>query len=126
MGKKIVNRGLWIDGQRTKTEAFVGVRPTDQCSKCYDFGHHAARCERMTKCRICAANHETRRHVCTTCKTTAKECVHIKTVCVNCEQEHQANDVRCEMIRAIRGLTTKSSDPVNTAVSDADQDELML
>src|SRR5438270_3272201 len=80
LAKKIINRELWIDGRRTKTERFTEVKLTDQCSKCYGFDHHAVRCTKETRCRICAASHETRRHVCTTCKTTAKEREHIKTV----------------------------------------------
>ena len=124
LAKKIINRGLWIDGRRTKTERFTGVKPTDQCSKCYGFGHHAVRCTEQVRCRICAAPHETRLHVCTTCKTTAKECPHIKTVCVNCKQNHQANDARCEMIQTLRRSRTGGSKASGAA--EEDQDELML
>ena len=124
LAKTIINRGLWIDGRRTKTEKFTRVKPTDQYSKCYGFGHHAVRCTQETRCRICAAPHEIWQHVCTTCKTIAKECSYIKTVCVNCKQNHQANDARCEMIQTLR-----SSKAGKSKVSDAteeDQDELML
>jgi hypothetical protein len=113
LAKKIINRGIWVDGRRTITEKFMRVKPTDQCSKCYGFGHHAVRCTEETRCRICAASHATRQHICTTCKTTAKECRHIKTVCVNCKQEHQANDVRCEMIQTLRRSKTGVSEGEN-------------
>ena len=124
LAKKIINRGLWIDGRRTKTERFTEVKPTDQCSKCYSFGHYAVRCTEQVRCRICAASHETRLHVCTTCKTTAKECLHIKTVCVNCKQNHQANDLRYEMIQTLRCSKTGKSKTSDAA--EKDQDELML
>jgi hypothetical protein len=123
LAKKIVNRGIWIDGRRTKTEKYIEVKPTDQCSKCYGFGHHAVRCIEKTSCRICAAPHETRQHICTTCKTTAKKYQHIKTMCVNCKQKHQANDVRCEMIQTLRRSKTGSS---KVPTLEKDQDELML
>src|SRR5205807_587027 len=32
LAKKIVNRELWIDERRTKTEKYMRVKPTDQCS----------------------------------------------------------------------------------------------
>ena len=124
LAKKIINRGLWIDGRRTKIERFTEVKPTDQCSKCYSFSYYAVRCTEQIRCRICAAPHETRLHVYTTCKTTAKECLHIKTVCVNCKQNHQANDLRYEMIQTLRCSKIDKSKASDAA--EEDQDELML
>src|SRR5215213_395178 len=115
--EQVINAGLWIDGYRVKTEKFLTVRKTDQCGNCQEFGHHVTRCNKETKCGICAAAHNTSRHFCAKCKKTAQECAHYKLVCTNCKGAHRANDVRCEMIVALRKATTVTTNEKTTTTT---------
>src|SRR5437764_14193444 len=88
---------------------FVKSRSYDRGSRCQKFEHNATRCTRVMACRVCVAEHETKRHFCQACKVTAKPCQHIKALCANCEKKHEVNYTQCEMYLAVRNLTTTTT-----------------
>src|ERR1043166_9603030 len=98
---------------------FRSDRKTDQCTNCQSFDHHAVRCKYESRCRICAASHNTRQHVCTKCRKTAQKCTHIKTLCVNCKKSHRADDKNCEMMIAIhQSITTDNNTQQDTEMNE--------
>ena len=89
-------RGVNIAGRHCDTEIFASVRLNTQCINCQKFGHKHYQCKSPAKCNICAQSHETHNHECTTCKSKIA-CAHAILKCVNCNKNHQSNDIGCEM-----------------------------
>ena len=100
-------KGVNIAGRHCDTEIFTSVRPNTQCINCHKFGYKHYQCTYQAKCIICAQNHETHNHECTTCKSKIA-CAHVVVKCVNCNLNHQSNDERCEMIASLN--VRKSTD----------------
>ena len=96
--KYALRNKLVIAGTSVKTSEFVDIRPTTQCRNCQKFGHHQRICRHPTSCQLCAADHSTNLHTCSTCQST-KECPHTLFKCANCEGSHKATDLRCEVYR---------------------------
>ena len=100
-------KGVNIAGRHCDTEIFTSVRPNTQCINCQKFGHKHYQCKSQAKCSICAQNHETRNHECTTCKSKIA-CAHAIVKCANCNKNHQSNDENCEMVISLN--VRKSTD----------------
>ena len=96
--KYALRNKLVIAGTSVKTSEFVDIRPTTQCRNCQKFGHHQRICRHPTSCQLCAGDHSTNLHTCSTCQST-KECPHTLFKCANCEGSHKATDLRCEVYR---------------------------
>jgi hypothetical protein len=100
--RRFLKVGITVFGKTRKTAEYFTARPTDQCSKCQQFGHHWQRCNNPPKCGICADPfHETRTHVCTQCRSKTG-CTHMQAKCANCNGPHRASYQECETLLAIR------------------------
>ena len=89
-------RGVNIAGRHCDSEIFASVRPNTQCINCQKFGNKHYQRKSPAKCNICAQSHETHDHECTICKSKIA-CAHAILKCVNCNKNHQSNDIGCEM-----------------------------
>ena len=96
--KHALRNRLVIAGTPVKTSEFIDIRPTTHCRNCQKFGHHQRTCRHHTRCQLCAGDHPTNLHTCSTCQST-KECPHTQLKCANCEGSHKATDPRCEVYR---------------------------
>jgi hypothetical protein len=96
--KHALRNRIVIAGTPVRTSEFVDIRPSTQCRNCQKFGHHQRTCRHPTRCQLCAGQHSTSVHKCSTCQAT-KECSHTQFKCANCEGSHKATDHRCEVYR---------------------------
>lgn len=99
--KYCLQEGLVIAGLKVKVVNYKAFSPKTQCYKCQGYGHNPTTCRKPTKCRVCAKNHQTRDHKCTTCDSS-ELCSHVETKCSNCNGNHMANSTECEVFKAIR------------------------
>lgn len=97
-----IRNRLCIAGRSLKVETLYSITPTNQCNKCQGFGHLESRCSKPEKCRICAANHHTSQHKCSSCTSEGRASVLSLIKCANCGESHKANDTSCEVYRAIK------------------------
>lgn len=97
-----IRNRLYFAGRSLKVEALHRVAPSAQCKNCQGFGHLDARCRKKACCCLCAESHHTDQHVCSSCSTKGKTCVHTLLKCANCDKTHTANDPKCEVFRAIK------------------------
>ena len=100
-----IRNRLYLAGKSCRVEKLYSVQPTAQCSRCQGFGHLEARCMREQRCQICAENHNTTQHKCSSCPAKGKACVHTLLKCANCNHNHKANDLSCEVYRALKDRT---------------------
>jgi len=96
---------LYIAGSSVKTEKLLPFRADTQCSKCQRFGHPESKCRSTYKCRLCAENHPTDLHVCSTCSTRGKRCPHLVAKCCNCNDGHTADSKDCDVFLEARAKT---------------------
>ena len=96
--KYALRNRLVIAGTAVKTSEFLDIRPSTQCRNCQKYGHHQRSCRHPTRCQLCAGQHSTNMHQCSTCQAN-KECSHTQFKCANCEGSHKATDQRCEVYR---------------------------
>lgn len=108
--QRAIRNRLYMAGRSLKVEKQYSVAPTSQCSKCQGFGHLDSRCTRPEKCQICAGNHHTKLHRCTSCPSKGKACVHTLVKCINCGLNHKADDLSCEVYRALKDRPTQQSE----------------
>jgi prefoldin subunit 5 len=100
--RRLLKYGITIFGRQCKTEEYFSARPTDQCTKCQNFGHHPQRCTNTPVCGICAdPHHDTRTHNCLNCNSRYG-CEHKPAKCANCGGKHRSNSRECETLQAIR------------------------
>ena len=102
-----LNKGLLIAGRRVTVVKFKTHSQYSQCFRCQGFGHDPAKCTNRVACKLCAGKHYSRSHHCTTCQAST-ECDHIKLKCINCEGQHAANSLACEILKAVRGSPSRS------------------
>jgi len=109
--KKALRNRLIIAGVSVKTAIYNVSKPTDQCNKCQQFGHHFAKCQNTDKCQICAQNHNTRQHDCFLCPQIEKgtTCIHTVLKCSNCQETHRANSFECMTFKALQSISTSST-----------------
>ncbi len=109
--KKAVRNCLIIAGVSVKTATYSVSKPTDQCIKCQQFGHHFAKCHNTVKCQICAQEHNTRLHNCILCSQVEKgnTCIHTVLKCSNCQEMHRANSSECMTFKALQPISTSST-----------------
>ena len=100
-------KGVNIAGRHCDIEIFTSVRPNTECINCQKFGHKHYQCKSQAKYSICAQNHETRNHECTTCKSKIAS-AHVVVKCANCNKNHPTNDENCEMVISLN--VRKSTD----------------
>ena len=101
-----IRNRLYMAGRSLKVEKLYAVSPTTQCNKCQGFGHLDNKCTRPEKCQICAGGHHTSQHKCSSCPARGKACVHTLVKCANCNQNHKANDISCEVFRSLKDRTS--------------------
>jgi hypothetical protein len=75
----------------------------NQCKRCQGLGHLEYNCSKDYNCSICAKNHPTRLHLCTTCNAKGVVCIHTEIKCINCQKNHQATDKICEKFQTPQG-----------------------
>jgi hypothetical protein len=106
--KRLLKHGVVVFGQPRRTAEYFSARPTDQCTKCQQFGHHWQRCNGTQVCGICADKyHDTRTHICTTCNSRTG-CDHKPAKCANCPGKHRSNSTDCEVLQAMRNKTDEA------------------
>jgi hypothetical protein len=67
---RIMQKEAIVAEKVLKTFEFFSIRLTDQCHKCQKFNHISITCKQnFWTCNWCSENHETRLHVCSTCKS---------------------------------------------------------
>lgn len=88
----LIKRKIFIAGELCKIEKFIPKYI--QCEKCQKYGHTKFKCKNDYKCRICAQNHDSSAHFCSSCHTK-KQCYHMPIKCANCNLSHMANDHIC-------------------------------
>lgn len=116
--RAIKNR-LYIAGISAKVAKFIAISSTAQCKKCAGFGHSDLFCKKEPKCILCAENHITSTHFCTTCKKTNTKCNHLSIKCVNCKSiTHSADSKLCEVYLAIKNKDTYSKHTPNIPINE--------
>ena len=100
---------LYIAGISVRVEKLYSTAPSTQCSKCQGFGHLDSYCKRSPKCALCAENHATQQHHCSTCKAKGTRCQHLAPKCANCKEPHTANTKTCEVLLAIKSKANTST-----------------
>lgn len=61
---RLQKSGLRLLGHRYSVEAFEEEQPDMHCGRCARWGHIQVRCNRNTRCALCAQEHHTDRHRC--------------------------------------------------------------
>jgi hypothetical protein len=95
---QVIKTGLLIGAVQTRCAAYRDTQPTSQCNACQGYGHHSTICRKKVRCQLCAGDHNTRLHTCTTCQTTGKPCSHTVFKCANCQGPHRANTPTCQTL----------------------------
>lgn len=99
---KAIRNRLYIAGASMRAVECISIKP-NQCKRCQGFGHLEHNCSKDYNCSICAKNHPTRLHFCTTCKAKGVVCTHTEIKCINCQKHHQATDKICEKLQTPQG-----------------------
>ena len=100
--KRAIRHRLYIGGISIRVEKLYSVAPTTQCGKCQGYGHLDSHCRKSLRCRLCAENHATPQHACSSCPTKGARCPHLAPKCSNCKGAHTANSEVCEILLAIK------------------------
>ena len=96
---KALHQGLFIDSIYYKTIPFVQNRTQFiRCFKCHKFGHISAECQSGEKCGHCSENQLFR-----DCPNKNRE-----SKCANCNQNHPANYIQCDVYIKQLQTVTKS------------------
>ena len=127
---KALNSGLRFQCFYIRTEQFI-VYPDPgitRCFKCQNFGHIAARCERVMVCSLCGVEgHGWQSPDCTVNKNK-KNGITTKLTCVNCSGEHHTGSKSCQFYknekRRLYSEIAQKSEKVRTKASNiVKQDE---
>jgi len=95
--KRLCSDGLIWEAQIFDCEPFCADLRTQQCFKCYQFGHVARYCQKTARCGHCAAAaHVEGERSCPEVAPSGRK------RCVNCKGSHTAWDRRCPAARAQR------------------------
>ena len=62
------------------------------------FEHAKTNCKNVVTCNFCALTHDTNNHKCNKCNVMGKICSHINFKCINCNENHCANDKNCRIV----------------------------
>ena len=91
-----------------RTAIYATCKFTDQCKRCQKFEHLQTMCKNKETCQFCAENHNIRLHSCFQCFTQQKEitCAHTVYKCVNCDENHQANNEKCSVFKALQPISS--------------------
>jgi len=103
-----IKNGLTFYGSQFNVTKFKSFSEKTQCYKCQGFGHNPKNCNKKPVCRYCGKNHYTKTHVCRECKKDGL-CDHTQLKCVNCEGNHAADSINCEIVKAIKGSISKNT-----------------
>ena len=94
----VIKKGLLIRAVQTRGAAYRYTQPNSQCNACQGYGHHSTVCRTKIRCQLCAGEHNTRLHTCTTCQTTGKPCCNTIFKCANCQGPQRSNTATCETL----------------------------
>lgn len=93
--RRLCNEGLLWNAQMFTVEPYSPDLKTQQCFRCFGFGHIARYCEKTARCGHCAGTKHT---------GGGEDCPTIKAGenkhCINCKGPHAAWDQRCPTVRA--------------------------
>ena len=113
----VIKKGLLIGAVQTRCTAYRDTQPNSQCNACQGFGHHSTVSRKKVRCQLCAAEHNTRHHVCPTCQTTGKPCSHTTLKCANCQGPHKANSPTCQTLLDINKASKDNKATPDTATN---------
>ena len=114
---QVIKTGLLIGAVQTRCAAYRDTQPTSQCNACQGYGHHSTVCRKKIRCQLCAGEHNTRLHTCTTCQTTGKPCSHTVFKCANCQGPHRANTATCQTLIDISKASKDTKTTPNPATT---------
>lgn len=97
-----IRNRVYIAGISARVEKVYSTPMNAQCRQCQGFGHLENRCRNHAKCQICGESHPTVQHLCNTCQTRGKKCMHTLPKCANCKEPHTADAKDCEVRLAIQ------------------------
>jgi hypothetical protein len=118
-------RDLFMFGSPCKIKKWIDKPRLRQCTDCWGLGHVARACKRKSKVRVrcccCGGSHSesNHRHECKKCENIpeSQPCTHFH--CVNCKEEHAADDPSCPSRRLYKmpiSVLSHSSQPNNEEV----------
>ncbi len=105
---KALKRSIVVAGLFKRTAVYRINKPSDQCPKCQKFGHSQYKCQGTETCGFCGAAHHTDDHNCIICKSK-KSCTHIPPKCANCNENHMANNPKCDYFLATKPYYIKQN-----------------
>ena len=101
--KRAISNRLFIAGISAKVVKYITTPSTSQCTRCAGFGHSETLCKRAKKCILCAEDHTSKQHYCSTCEKTSTKCLHLSMKCANCSSTtHMADSKLCEVYLAVK------------------------
>ncbi|KZT31169.1 hypothetical protein SISSUDRAFT_963580, partial [Sistotremastrum suecicum HHB10207 ss-3] len=92
--KLLDQRVVWCYGRACYTAKYIERPPTKYCSNCQSLYHRTIQCKTSARCRICAQDHHTDNHICSTCHSKTA-CEHTPAKCCNCGGPHEAGTRSC-------------------------------
>ena len=92
---------IYLNNSRHTITEYIAPAKVLVCSKCFQIGHFRSACpSTLEVCRICGQRvKDIKQH---------KDICDNKQCCIRCKGPHEANDVRCPLIKSYRSALTKS------------------
>lgn len=94
-------RFIYLNSSRYSIMEYIAPAKVLVCSKCFQIGHFRSTCPSLSEvCRVCGLEvKDIKQH---------KDQCNNKHCCIRCKGPHEANDIRCPMIKSYRSVLTKS------------------
>ena len=98
MKAQLCKNGLFIEGIKVKTNMFKFIKSSHQCEKYMKFEHAKTDCKNVITCNFYSLTHDTNNHKCNKYNVIRKICIYINFKCVNCNENHCANNKNCKIV----------------------------
>ena len=95
---QLCKNDLFIKNIKIKTNMFNFIKPSHQRKKCMKFKHAKINYKNVITCNFYSLTHDTNNHKCNKYNVIRKICIYINFKCVNCNENHCANDKNCKII----------------------------